>query len=368
MTGRIKILVFLAGCLGLAVTAIAGPYNEVGVNGYIGDDWQHAAPDDPDAIINPIFRGWATGVKSYAPAPGVGSDWDDPTLALGPAAGDQLDIVSLGDLDQSQIDQGVQPGRITLVFGDPCNPTDPNHIRDVAGYDFVIFENGFTSSFSNPIYGFVSGEVFAELGYVEVSTDGVYFVRFPPVSLTAGTVGPLGTIEIDDVFNLAGKHPNGYGKCTGTPFDLRGIADEAMVQNGIVDINNIIYVRIVDIPGSGNFNDNAMAHIDPGTRPNWANYDVNNPIYDAWVTWDSAGVDLEAIGVLHPQEHPADINLDGIVDYYDLTAFVSAWLTHFGEDGWIDRCDLSEPKDLYVNFSDFAIFADHWQKMEMWRN
>jgi hypothetical protein len=368
MDGRIKIIVFLVGCLSLAITAIAGPYNEVGVNGYIGDDWQHAAPDDPDAIINPIFRGWASGVKNYTPAPGVGNDWDDPAMALGPAMGDQLDIVSLGDLNQSQINQGVQPGQITLVFGDPCNPGDPNHIRDVAGYDFVVFENGFTSSFTNPVYGFVSGEVFAELGYVEVSTDGINFVRFPSVSLTSGTVGPLGTIEIDDVFNLAGKHPNGYGKCTGTPFDLREIANAAMVRNGTVDINNIIYVRIVDIPGSGNFADSATAHINPGTWPNWTNYDVNHPVYDAWVTWDSGGLDLEAIGVLRPQEHPADINLDGIVDYYDLSAFISAWLTHFGEDGWIGRCDLAEPKDLYVDLRDFAIFADHWQKMEMWRD
>ncbi len=368
MAGRIKTIVLLTGYLCLTIVAGAGPYNEVGVNGYIGDDWQHADPGDPDAIINPIFRSWATGMESYAPAPGVGSDWDDPTKALGPATGDHTNIVSLGDLNQSQIDQGTPPGQIILVFGDPCNPDDPNHIRDVAGYDFAIFENGFTSSFTNPVYGFISGQIFAELGYVEVSTDGINFVRFPSVNLTDSPVGLWGTIDINDIFNLAGKHPNGYGKCTGTPFDLREIADEPLITTGIVDINNIIYVRIVDVPGNGNFNDEATAHIDPDTWPNWANYDVNHPVYDAWVTWGSGGFDLEAAGALHPQEHPADINLDGIVDYYDLGAFVSAWLTHFGEDGWIGRCDLAEPKDLYIDFSDFAIFADQWQKIEMWRN
>ena len=37
------------------------------------------------------------------------------------------------------------------------------------------------------------------------------------------------------------------------------------------------------------------------------------PVYDAWVTYDSGGFDLEAIGVLQPQEYGGDINLDGLL-------------------------------------------------------
>ena len=361
-------IAYLTVCLCLTAAASAGAYNEAGVNGYIGDDWRHADPYDSDANLNPIFRNWATGVESYNPTPEVGSDWDDPDKAVGPATGNHLDIVSLGDLDQDQIDQGVPPGRITLLFGDPCDSNDPNHIRDSEGYDFVIFENAFISEFTDPIYGFVTGEVFAELGYVEVSSNGSDFVRFPPISLTNGPVGILGTINITDVFNLAGKHPNGYGICTGTPFDLRRIADKQMVKDGTVDINNISYVRIVDIPGSGDFNDTAAEHIDPNSWPGWDYYMNNHPIYEAWETFDSGGVDLEAIGVLHKQEHPADINLDGIVDYYDLFVFTFAWPSRFGEDNWIARCDLAEPKDLSIDFSDFAVFAAHWLKTENWRS
>jgi PKD repeat protein len=49
-----------------------------------------------------------------------------------------------------------------------------------------------------------------------------------------------------------------------------------------VDLNSINYVRIVDIPGSGDFKDSQ-----------------GNPIYDGWVTFGSGGLDLEAVGVIN---------------------------------------------------------------------
>jgi hypothetical protein len=350
-----------------AMLTKAGPYTEPGINGYIGDDWRHAKPSDADAILNPMFRGWAAAVRSYEPAPGVGVDWNDPTKALGPVDGNQLDIVSLGDLSQSQINQGVPAGKITLIFGDPCEPNDPNHIRDVNGYDFVVFENAFLSNYTTG-YGSVSGEMFAELGYAEVSSDGVNFARFPSVSLTAGAVGKYGTIEISDISNLIGKHPNAGGVCTGTPFDLKDIADDPNVVSGLVDINNIIYVRIVDIPGSGNFYDEAVRYIDPCTWPSWGNYNQNHPIYDAWLTYDSGGVDLEAIGVLCGQNFSADINLDGVVDFYDFAIFAYAWKRHFGQTNWVMRCDLAEPKDLVIDELDLAEFGEQWLGRESWRD
>ncbi len=360
--GVIAIILFV-----LVAVAIAGPYTEPGVNGYIGPDWKHASPGAPNAVINPIFRGWAAAVKSYEPAPGVVAPFNVPAKALGPATGNYLDIVSLGDLSQSQINQGVPPGRITLVFGDPNDSDDPNHIRDVCGCDFVVFENAFLST-NNTGGGSIAGEMFAELGYVEVSSDGVNFARFPSVSLTSGLVGAYGTIEISDVFNLAGKHPNAGGVCTGTPFDLSEIADDPNVVSGLVDINNISYVRIVDIPGSGNFRDDAVEYLDPCTWPNWESYGLNHPIYDAWQTIQSGGVDLEAVGVLHSQEYSGDINLDGMVDYEDLLILAGAWLKQFGQEGWVARCDLAEPKDYIINMLDYAVFANQWLKVEQWRS
>jgi hypothetical protein len=290
----------------------AGPYTEPGINGYIGDDWRHAKPSDSDAVLNPLFRNWATGFENYFPSDddltdyyGI-YDFNDPHKALGPVTGYVNDAVSLGDLDDDEIADGCAPGQITLLFGNPSVPNDPNHIRNVNGYDFAVFENAFLSNFTTD-EGSAAGEMFAELGYVEVSSDGVNFARFPSVSLIAGAVGLYGTIEISDVFNLAGKHPNAGGICTGTPFDLKEIAGDPKVISGIVDINNISYVRIVDVPGSGDFYDEAVEHIDPDSRPDWDYYYTNHPIYDAWLTFNPGGVDLQAIGVLQPQEYAGDI-------------------------------------------------------------
>jgi len=344
----------------------AGTYTEAGVNGYINPDnnWQHAGPQDPNAVINPIFRGWATEVVSYQPAPGLAAQWSDPNMALGPVTGSNVDIVSLGDLSQQQISQGALPGHITLLFSEP--------IRQGKGYDFVVFENGFVSS-ANWGNGIVAGQMFAELGYVEVSSNGEDFVRFPAVSLTAEPVDfSFGTIEVGSIYNLAGKHPNAYGICTGTPFDLREIADDPDVVSGLVDINDIKYVRIVDIPGSGDFYDEAVKHIDPNTWPVWDYYANNHPIYDPWDTssvplYPSGGFDLEAIGVLEEQKYSADIDLNGVVDVFDFELFISALDSHFGQPNWIARCDLAEPKDLVIDLSDFAVLVDQWLKTEQWR-
>lgn len=292
--------------------------------------------------------------------------WCDPDKALGPATGENFHIVSLGELDGAGIADGCQPGQITLLFGDPWDANDPNHICNVRGYDFVVFENAFLSGYDTG-GGSICGQMLAELAFVEVSTNGTDFARFASVSLTTAPVGKYGTIETSDVYNLAGKHPNAYGVCTGTAFDLSRLSNHPLVLTGVVDLNDIRYVRIVDIPGSGDFGDQATEHIDPATWPEWAAYDANHPVYDAWVTWGSGGFDLEAVGVLYEQQHSADINLDGIVDWYDFALFASAWRTHFGQHLWIARCDLSEPKDSVTDMKDFAIFVGQWLKTEQWR-
>ncbi|MEJ2700892.1 MAG: DUF4465 domain-containing protein [Sedimentisphaerales bacterium] len=344
-----------------------GPYTEAGVNGYVdpNDGWRPARPGEADAILNPIFRGWAAEVVSYLPAPGLAAQWTDPNLALGPATGSIADIVSLGDLGQQQLDEGIVPGRIILSFDEP--------IRQGRGYDFVVFENGFASS-ANWDDGSVAGQMFAELAYVEVSSNGEDFVRFPAVSLTAGRVDfLLGTIDTTQVYNLAGKHPNAYGTCTGTPFDLSDVADQPAVVSGIVDINDVRYVRIVDIPGSGDFYDQAVVYINPNTWPEWDLYANNHPIYDAWNTTlapidPSGGFDLEAIGVLEEQEYSGDINLDGIVDDADLELLESALGSHFGQANWLARCDLAEPKDYVIDQADKEVLLSQWHQVEKWRS
>ncbi|MBN1456671.1 MAG: hypothetical protein JW912_02325 [Sedimentisphaerales bacterium] len=360
-----KIIIFFLITFFFMGSAYAGPYTEAGVNGYIDDDWRPADPnDDGSSRVNPIFRDWAKKIYKYEPSPGVAFPFRDTSLALGPPTGDKLDAVSLGDVN-TDIYPDTPPGEIIIAFNEPNNV-----IQNTEGYDFAIFENGFVADDTDSETGIVAGEMFAELAFVEVSTDCNDFARFPSVSLTSGRTGDYGTIEISNVYNLAGKHPNGAYDCTGTPFDLSELANDPLVLSGSVNLNNIKYIRIVDIPGGGWYFDqaNSAGYIDPNTYPEYNIYGNDHPIYDAWVTVGSGGFDLEAVGVLNEQEFEADINLDGLVDMHDFYIFASAWQKNFGDINWIGRCNLAEPRDKVIDFLDLIVFVEQWLSVEKWRS
>jgi hypothetical protein len=347
----------------LASAAWAGPYTEPGVSGYVGDDGQPASVDPNNSMVNPIFRDWARKVHRYLPSPGVALMWKDESLALGPATGDKLHVVSLGDVN-TDTTPSTPPGEIIIEFSDP-----DNIISDKTGYDFVVFENGFVVIDTEPSMGSVAGEMFGELAYVEVATDPNFFARFPSVSLTPGRTGVQGSVEVSNVYNLAGKHSNGVNNCTGTPFDLSNLSDDPLVLSGNVDLDNIKYIRLVDIPGVGYYFDeaNSAGYPDPDTAPEYNVYGSDHPIYDAWLTSGSGGFDLEALGVLNEQEFSADINLDGLVNIYDFVLFASAWQKKFGESSWVERCNLAEENDTVIDVLDLIVFVSQWLSREKWR-
>lgn len=236
-----------AALLGAALTASAGPYAP-----------EHDQPGTT-AIhgTSPLFATWAVEAVSYAPGPNERDDetfpfdpqWKDPSRALGPAdaldPNSALSVVALGS-----------GGSIVLRFDPP--------LADGPGADFAVFENGTTAWF-------------LELAFVEVSSDGARFVRFPATSLTAGLVDPYtGSAWVDptDLNNLASKYLAGYG----TPFDLADLTG----LDPAVDLGQIRYVRLVDIPGDGREQDAA-----------------GRPIYDPYPTVGSPGFDLDAVGAIH---------------------------------------------------------------------
>lgn len=183
---------------------------------------------------------------------------------------------SLGDLDATQIANGDSPGYLTVTF--------PTGILNGAGHDFAVFENGFA-------YGSPNG-LFAELAYVEVSSNGTDFVRFDSISTNTAPVAGSGAFagyDMSNVYNLAGKHAGGYG----TPFDLAELAGKPLVLSGHVNLNNIQYVRLRDIPGNGSYLDS-----------------LGNPIRDNWMTTGSGGYDFrlpagQGVGVIHAVPEPA---------------------------------------------------------------
>lgn len=161
-------------------------------------------------------------------------------------------IVSLGD-----------SGIAVLSFSSP--------LYNGPGADFAVFEN----AFANPAD---PEEAFLELAFVEVSSDGVSYTRFPASSLTDTPQVPVAGVYMNarKVHNLAGKYLANYG----TPFDL----DDLKGMPGL-DVDNITHVRLVDVIGS-------LTHgsTDKDGNP------INDPYPSAI---PSCGFDLDAIAALH---------------------------------------------------------------------
>jgi hypothetical protein len=215
-------------------------------------------PFYPVNMNSPDIVAWATGWEDYSVGTEVDAQWKTPGKALGPAAGTPYDIVCLG-----------RGGSITMTF--------EHGIRNGDGWDFAVFENAFN-------------DTFLELGWVEVSTDGICFVRFDNVSLTKDDSCGNESIDYTEIHGLAGKYKQGLG----TPFDLSDIAYKTEVTSGQVNLNRIYYVRVVDIVGDGTYMENRP--------PGWGE---NGPIYDPYPTYGSAGFDLDAIGVRYEAKNNA---------------------------------------------------------------
>lgn len=195
-------------------------------------------------FLSPLFKCWATGYKDYIEGENLTNEWKDPLKALGKGGNSIYDVLSLGE-----------GGQITITF--------PKKIYNGSGYDFAIFENSFNGRF-------------LELAFVEVSSNCIDFVRFDTETLIDTTIDSYGEIDSKKLKGFAGLHKVGYG----TPFDLEDLKNKEEVITGKIDLNNIQYIKIIDIIGDGREKDSK-----------------NNLIYDPYPTFGSAGFDLDAIGV-----------------------------------------------------------------------
>lgn len=197
---------------------------------------------------------------------------------------------SLGLATYGVAENGLGPRNNTYVsLGDGGSITLflEKGVSNGPGWDFAVWENGFLSG----------GLVFAELAFVEVSSNGTDFFRFPSVSLTqtATQVASFGTIDPTNVHNLAGQ----FAAPEGTPFDL----EDLVGVSPLLDVNRVYYVRLVDVVGSIN--------------PAYARYDsLGNAINDPWPTpFGSSGFDLDAVGARYqavPEPATAAVLLMGL--------------------------------------------------------
>ena len=246
---------------------------------------------------------------------------------------------ALGKADGSTISLG-DGGEIILTFGSP--------IINSIGPDFVVFENALLTPPTQNILTFV------ELAFVEVSSDGEHFFRFPAISEQQYET-QIKTFEAVDYrlyHNFAGIYPVLWG----TPFDLDDIEN-----NELLDKQNITHIKIIDCIGTIN--------------PEFASYDsqgniVNDPYPTPFAT---CGFDLDAVGVIHQKTNvnveqiysetvvifpsPAkdrieirftntlkDIESENKIEIYDISGRLTAQFRYFGEQ--INVSDLQS--GLYI--------------------
>jgi prepilin-type processing-associated H-X9-DG protein/prepilin-type N-terminal cleavage/methylation domain-containing protein len=227
--------------------------------------------------------------------------FSDPTQALGGPTGAGS---GAGSVDVYKLGGG---GSITLGFSGGAIANGP-------GADFIVF--------ANPFY--VSGNTsndFAELSFVEVSSDNVHYVAFPTLSTTKSNPGPYGSINPAAVSGFAGVNPvyantdpdagnsiNPFDPTVagGDAFDLSTLAGlpaaQTLEQQGYLNLNDIQYVRIIDVvdgtsvdssgntiycPGSGADVDaiSVINGILPRMNLTWNNANAYDPADGA--TWDS---------------------------------------------------------------------------------
>lgn len=233
-------------------TTDMGPYGPNTPTYFALADFTYAYADATGGVAatDPAILCWANGWTNYRPGTNVDAQWQVPANALGAAQGD------LGGL-------GATNGVVSLGDDGALDLTFPAPIADGPGPDFAVFENAFADNF-------------LELAYVEVSSDGENFVRFPTHSLETNRIDNYGATAASDPTaygGFAGKHLQGFG----TPFDLKWLAGAPGL-----DVRRVTHVRIIDVKGDG-------ANLDS----------YGHPVFDPTPTFGSGGFDLDAVGALH---------------------------------------------------------------------
>ena len=199
------------------------------------------------------FTVWGNEVVSYTRGSALAEGYDVTDSALGPPSFDSkgMSLHKIPSLETLSLGEG---GQIIVRLSES--------ISDGIGPDIGIFENSFNG-------------YFRELAYVEVSTDGQHFVRFPSLNFNTSSLGSFEEQQLTTTWGLAGLGLAG----TPTVFDLAELEAEPAVIKGDVKLSDINYVRVIDIAGDGSALDS-----------------LGHEIYDPYPTMGSSGFDLDAIG------------------------------------------------------------------------
>jgi hypothetical protein len=311
---RVMLPIVLAGCLGGACPLAAEEY----------------------------LHFYAAQVVDYSPGPGT-APFDDPLSALdGPggygSSDGSLEVVTLGL--QGSITLGFDRDGQSLV------------IADGPGADFIVFENAFSMT--------GTGLTFAELIRVQVSSDGTHFAEFPVSCDVPGPVGPYEALDAGRVRGFAGVTPvradvlnpdNPYdpydpAAAGGDAFDLADLHPDELVRSGVVRLDRIRHVRLVDVRGDGS----EMDCSDP-PHPIYDPFGVMDPDYGL----EPLSADVDAVAVVHgapapPERLIGDADEDGDVDFLDYARLKR----HYGTPAAASWGDGDFNLDGRVDLDDYA--------------
>ncbi len=231
-------------------------------------------------VLNLVIVGAATA--QLADVGQVNNEYDRTDSALAEWATFVLNSVR-GPQDYQQLGLGLSSfGMDSDVLGNMGTPFSLGDggsitlgfntvISNGPGDDFVVFENGF----------YYQG-VYMELGFVEVSSNGSDFARMPAFCRQDSVVGPWDTSDSALFYNLAGNFIGGTG------LDLQDLVDanDPLVLSGTVDLNNINFVRVVDVIGD--------------LAGNATQDHLGRPVADPYPTSGAAsGMDITGVAVIN---------------------------------------------------------------------
>ncbi|MBD80157.1 MAG: secretion protein [Crocinitomicaceae bacterium] len=223
--------------------------------------------------------------NSYAPAvglPGSKAIYKDSSIIKSWASACKvqrgyIDIANKtsGKVDYGKADYAIgksDPGVVSLGDSGIATLSFDGVVHNGPGPDFCVFENSFSDNY-------------LELAFVEVSSDGINYFRFPAFSETdtATQVGPWGFLEASNLYNLAGKYRGQYG----TPFDL-----QEMVNIAGLNVDSVKHIRMIDVIGS--IDTNYASFDSKGRRINDP-YPTDMPTNNLY----SGGFDLDAVGLIN---------------------------------------------------------------------
>lgn len=276
-------------------------------------------PRFPFALAVCVLSAFAGPISSQAHNATLVVAWDtngnagggtfNPSNALGAATG-----LGAGNGSAHVHSLGVG-GFLTLGFGVT--------IIDGPGADFLVAENPFLTA---------PGQVYAELMYVEVSSNGRDFARFPSRFFTGvGTSFAINTVGY--VSGLAGQtpvfanptnsnDPQDVVEAGGDAFDLSDLRSHPLVISGAVQLAAIAQVRLVDVVSGQSVDTRGRTILDPS----------------------SGSADVDAVTVIH---HSANVGGRGPEVLLDIPADGNFSLTISDPDGIGDLDPGSLRMSLY---------------------